>query len=78
MAARLTKIGAPAPSTGPTYGMNRRTAASAAQTNGYGTPRKYSPAPAAMPYSRFTRDCINSCRLTRVPASSNAFVVVAR
>src|SRR5512133_3348785 len=33
-AARLTRIGAPAPSTGPTYGMNRSAAASVAQTNG--------------------------------------------
>src|SRR5687768_9065777 len=38
-AARLTRIGAPAPSAGPTYGMNRRTAASIAQTSGYGTSR---------------------------------------
>ncbi len=30
-----------------------------------------------MPYSTLTRDCINSWRLTRFPASSNAFVVVA-
>ena len=76
-AARLTRIGAPAPSTGPTYGMNRSAAPSVAQTNGYGTWRKYSPTKTAMPYSRLTRDCINSCRLTRLPASSNAFVVVA-
>ena len=29
-----------------------------------------------MPYSRLTSDCISSWRLTRVPASSNAFVVI--
>ena len=31
-----------------------------------------------MPYTRLTSDCISSCRLTRVPASSNALVVMAR
>ena len=36
---KTTRIGAPAPITGPMYGMNRRAAPSAAQTNGYGTPR---------------------------------------
>ena len=44
---------------------------------GTGRRRKYSPTKTAMPYSRLTRDCINSWRLTRLPASSNAFVVVA-
>src|SRR5512132_2138707 len=33
-AARLTRIGNPAASTGPTYGMNRNAAPSVAQTNG--------------------------------------------
>src|SRR5687768_18057760 len=39
-AARLTRMGAPAPSTGPMYGMNRKAPPSAAHTNGYGTSRR--------------------------------------
>ena len=48
-AARLTRKGATVLMIGPTYGMNRRAAASAAQSNGYGTPMKYSPIPTTTP-----------------------------
>ena len=77
-AARLTMIGAPAPRTGPRYGMKRSAAPSTPHTSGYGTPRKYSPSPAMVPYTALTSDCINSWRLTRLPASSNALVVTVR
>ena len=49
--------------------MNRSAPPSVAQTNGYGTPSKYRPTKAAIPHSALTSDCINNCRLTRLPAS---------
>src|SRR5687768_16756214 len=58
-AARLTRIGAPAPSTGPIYGTNRNAAPSAAHTNGYGTLSNESPSQATRPYATLTSDCIS-------------------
>ncbi len=48
-AARLTRIGAPAPKTAPTYGMKRSAAPNAPHMYAYGTPMKYSPMPATVP-----------------------------
>lgn len=76
-AARPTTIGAPEPSTSPTYRMNLSAALREAQSNVYGTPRKESRRRRRFPYTRLTSDYISSCQLTRVPASSIGFVVMA-